>query len=333
MSLMIDEIGEASAAVTRVLANLPAIAAVAARLRALDPPFVTLAARGSSSHAGTFLRSLIGRELGLTAAASMPSLASVYAKPQRLNGALFIAISQSGRSPDLIATAAQARAGGALTLAIVNDATSPLAAACECVLDIQAGPERSVAATKTVIATLATGLALVRAWAGRPVGLDGLPARLAAAPDWPALTAALTDSASIFIIGRGPGLGIAKEVALKLAETCGVAAIAHSAAELAHGPMALAGPGFPVLALMQDDATRPHTEALLPSLIARATPVFAAGSPCPGATTLPTLPRDDADADLLLMLVSAYRAIEAAARARGRDPDHPPALQKVTRTT
>ncbi len=333
MSLMLDEIGEASAAVTCVLANIPAIAAVAARIKALAPRFVVVAARGSSSHAGTYLRSLIGRDLGLAAAASMPSLASVYQRPQHLDGALFITISQSGRSPDLIATAEQARAGGALTLAIVNDATSPLAAACELVLDIKAGPERSVAATKTVIATLATGLALLRLWAGLPVGMDALPARLAEAPDWPALTESLTNHANIFVIGRGPGLGIAKEIALKLAETCGVAAIAHSAAELAHGPMALAGQGFPLLALMQGDATRAHTEALLPSLLARGTQVLAAGSPCPGGTVLPTLTTADADTDLLLMLISAYRAIEAAAHARGRDPDHPPALQKVTRTT
>ncbi|MCX7384806.1 MAG: SIS domain-containing protein, partial [Alphaproteobacteria bacterium] len=212
-------------------------------------------------------------------------------------------------------------------------ATAPLAMACELVIDIQAGPERSVAATKTVIATLATALALVRCWAGLPIGMEGLPARLTAAPDWPALADALTDHANIFVIGRGPGLGLAKELALKLAETCGVAAIAHSAAELAHGPMALAGPGFPVLALMQDDAARPYTEALLPSLIVRGATVLAAGGPCPGATALSTLPAADPDADLLVMLVSAYRAIEAAARARGRDPDNPPALQKITRTT
>lgn len=333
MSQMLNEIGEAPDIVARVIANLAAIQAVAARIRALDPPFVSLAARGSSSHAGTYLRALIGRDLGLTAAAAMPSLASVYHRPQRLKAALFIAISQSGRSPDLIATADQARAAGALTLAIVNDIASPLATACELVLDIQAGPERSVAATKTVIATIATGLALVRAWAGLPLNLAPLPARLAAAPDWPAFADTLVTTNNIFIIGRGPALGIAKEAALKLAETCGIAGIAHSAAELAHGPMALAGPAFPILAFLQDDAARPHSEAILATLIARGTPVFAAGTSIPGAITLPTLPATDPDADLLPMLLSAYRAIEAAARARGLDPDRPRALRKVTRTT
>jgi glucosamine--fructose-6-phosphate aminotransferase (isomerizing) len=332
MSLMRAEIDEAPEAVRRVLDGFPKIAAVAARLRALDPPFVTLAARGSSSHAGTYLRALIGREMGLAAAATMPSLASVYHAKQRLRGALFIAISQSGRSPDLLACAVQAREAGALTLAIVNDADSPLAHSCELVLDIAAGPERSVAATKTVIATLATVLALVRAWAGRKVGLDGLPDSLAAAPDWPQLAEVLATTPHIFTVGRGPALGIAKEAALKLAETCGIAGLAYSAAELAHGPMALAGGGFPVLAFLQDDAARRLSEALLETLAERPTPVFAAGGNVAGATALPVLHGLDADAELLPMLVSAYRAIEAAARARGLDPDHPRSLQKVTRT-
>ena len=332
MSLMRAEIDESPAAAGRVLANLPHIAAIADRLRALDPPFVTLAARGSSSHAGTYLRVLIGRELGLTAAATMPSLASIYHAPQRLRGALFIAISQSGRSPDLLASTEQARAAGALTLAIVNDAASPLAEMSELVIDIAAGAERSVAATKTVIATLVTALALVRTWAGTPHGMAALPDRLAAAPDWPQLAGTLATTPHIFTVGRGPALGIAKEAALKLAETCGIAGLAYSAAELAHGPMALAGQGFPVLAFLQDDAARPHSETLLASLAARPTPVFAAGGTIPGATALPTLPPTDADADLLPMLVSTYRAIEQAARARGLDPDHPRSLQKVTRT-
>jgi glucosamine--fructose-6-phosphate aminotransferase (isomerizing) len=332
MSLMRAEIDEAPAAVARVLANMPAIAAVAARIRALDPPLVTLAARGSSAHAGTFLRTLIGRDLGLPAGATMPSLASVYHRPQRLGGTLFVAISQSGRSPDLLACAAQARAAGALTLALVNDTAAPLAAACDLVLDIRAGPERSVAATKTVIAALATALALARLWAGAPHGLDALPARLAAAPDWPDLVPTLAARPHLFTVGRGPALGIAHEAALKLAETCGIAGLAYSTAELVHGPMALAGHGFPVLAFLQDDATRPLSAAMLSGLAGRGVPVFAAGGAVAGATALPTLPDADADADLMAMLLSAYRAIEAAARARGLDPDHPPSLSKVTRT-
>jgi len=331
---MRDETLEAPQAVARCLANAGDIARIAARIRALDPPFVTVAARGSSSHAGTFLRVLLGRDLGLTAAAAMPSLASVYHRPQRLKGTLHIAISQSGRSPDLIATTEQARAAGAFTLAIVNNATSPLAALCDEVIDIAAGPERSVAATKTVLATLAAALALVRAWSDNPAPLDRLAPRLtkSADLDWSSLATTLAATQHIFTIGRGPALGIAKEAALKLAETCGIAGLAHSAAELAHGPMALAGQGFPILAFLQTDAALPHSEALLATLASRPTTVLAAGGHIPGALLLPTLPSHDPDEDLLCQLLPFYLAAEVASRARGLDPDHPRSLQKVTQT-
>jgi glucosamine--fructose-6-phosphate aminotransferase (isomerizing) len=242
----------------------------------------------------------------------------------------------------LIASADQAREAGALTLAVVNDPGSPLAHSCELVLDIAAGPERSVAATKTVLASLAAALALVDAWQSArgqsapavAAALAALPERLsaAAALDWSPLAAALVRIDRILTVGRGPALGIVHEAALKLSEVCGIAGLAFSAAELAHGPMVLAGPDFPVLALLQDDASRPHSEAFLAKLAARGAPVMAAGGEVPGAQALPVLAPMQADADLLTMLVSFYLAAEAAARARGRDPDHPPSLQKVTQT-
>ena len=202
MSLMRDETLEAPAAVARCLAQGKTFDAIAADLRKLDPPFVVVCARGSSSHAGTYLQVLLSKQLGLFAGAVMPSIASVYRRRQRLKGALFIAISQSGRSPDLLAATALARETGALTLAIVNDTASPLAQECDVVLDIAAGEERSVAATKTVLATLAAGIALVDAWepgAARPA-LDALPQRLAAAAalDWSRLVDTLAAVPSIF---------------------------------------------------------------------------------------------------------------------------------------
>jgi glucosamine--fructose-6-phosphate aminotransferase (isomerizing) len=250
---------------------------------------------------------------------------------------LFVAISQSGRSPDLIRQTQDARAGGALTLAIVNDIASPLAQACELAIDIAAGPERSVAATKTVLASLAAGLALVSAWTGDArlaAAMARLPERLAAAGalDWSPLTDELVRVENMFTVGRGPGLAIAAEAALKLAETTGVAGLAYSSAELSHGPRALAGPDFPLLGFAQDDAGRAGTASLLGELAAGGAPVFAAGLAGAGIRTLPTLPPDHADTDLLPPLVSFYLAAEAAARARGRDPDNPPGLRKVTRT-
>jgi glucosamine--fructose-6-phosphate aminotransferase (isomerizing) len=176
---------------------------------------------------------------------------------------------------------------------------------------------------------------LVDAWEqgqARPV-LDALPQRLAAATalDWSPLVETLAGVSSIFTVGRGPALGIAKEAALKLAETCGIAGLAFSAAELAHGPMALAGPGFPVLAFLQDDASRSYSEELLATLAAHGVPVLAAGRVA-GATSLPVLPPLHADADLLPQLACFYLAAEAAACRRGLDPDHPRSLQKITRT-
>ncbi len=337
MSLMREEAEASAAAVRACLAGQDAIAAAAARLRALDPGLVVVCARGSSGHAGTFLRYVLSRDLGVVAAASMPSVTSLYHRPQRLRGALFLAISQSGRSPDLIAATAAARAAGALTLALVNDAASPLAAACEIALDVAAGPERSVAATKTVLATLAACLALAAAWTGSDrlaAALGRLPDRLAAAValDWSPLTAELRRVDRMFTVGRGPGLAVASEAALKLAETTGIAGLAYSSAELPHGPRALAGPDFPLLGFAQDDAGRDGTAALLADLAARGAPVLAAGIAGAGITTLPTLPPDHPDTDLLPYLVSFYLAAEAAARARGHDPDHPPGLHKVTRT-
>lgn len=337
MSFMRAETLASAGTMRRCLAQTDAFATLGARLRALDPPFVVVSARGSSSHAGTYLRVLLTRELGLIAAASMPSVASVYRRPQRLRGALFVAISQSGRSPDLLASAEQARAAGALTLAIVNNPASPLALACELVLDIAAGPEHSVAATKTVLTTLAAALALVNAWREIPgvaAALAALPERLteAAELDWSPLVRLLAGTDRIFTVGRGPALGIVHEAALKLAEVCGIAGLAFSAAELAHGPMTLAGPGFPVLAFLQDDATRPHSEALLTSLAARGAPVLVAGGNVAGALALPIVGAMQADAGLLPMLLSFYLAVEAAAIARGLDPDRPPFLHKVTQT-
>ncbi len=331
-SLMRMETLAAPEAVARCLAGTD-FAALGARLRALDPPFVLLSARGSSGHAGTALRYVLAQELRLVAAAGMPSIASVYGVRQKLAGALFLAVSQSGKSPDLIAEAQAARDGGAFTLAIVNDAASPLAATCEAVLDIHAGPERSGAATKTVLATLAAGLALSAAWSGhaRP-GLTRLSERLhnAAALDWSVLESVLATAQHLFVIGRGPGLGIAEEAGLKLAETCGLPALAFSAAELAHGPRALAGAAFPIVALLAEDPALAAARTVLEPLAA-SVPVLATVD-LMGAARLPTLPADDPVCDLATLLLRFYLAAEVAARARGRDPDHPPGLAKVTRT-
>ena len=337
MSLMAAEAAESGRAVARFLADEPAITGIAARLRTAAPRLVVVCGRGSSGHAGTYLRYLIARRLGLLTAAAMPAIASVYGRAQDMRGALFIAISQSGRSPDLLCQTAAAREGGALTLALVNDPTSPLAAAADLVLDIAAGPERSVAATKSVIASVAAGAALLAQWTGDralQAALRRLSPRLEAASglDWSGLDMRLGRVDRIFTVGRGAGLAIAKEAALKLAEVAGLVGLAYSSAELSHGPVTLAGPDFPVLAFLQDDATLAGSAAMLAELASRGVPVLAAGGNVAGAAALPALAPDHPDLDLLPQLLSFYLAAERVARARGRDPDHPPALHKVTET-
>ncbi len=341
MSLMAKEAAASGRAVERLLARRVEIATIAGRLRAASPRLVMVCGRGSSGHAGTYLRYLIGRHLGLVAAASTPAIASVYGRAQDMRGVLLVSISQSGRSPDLLAQQAAAREGGALTLALVNDAASPLARAADLVLDISAGSERSVAATKSVIASIAAGIALLAAWtedeaaaAALRAALGRLPARLdrASTLDWSPLVAALGMVDRLFVVGRGAGLAVAKEAALKLAEVAGLVGLAYSSAELSHGPVTLAGPGFPVLAFVQDDAARRGTETMLAGLTARGVRVLAAGGAVPGALILPVLAPDHPDLDLLPMLASFYQAAERAAAAAGRDPDHPPSLNKVTET-
>src|SRR5215470_19129106 len=160
--------------------------ALLARLARRMPDVVVTCARGSSAHAATFGKHLIERFIGVPCAAAAPNIASVYHRPLRLKDQLFLAISQSGRSDDLVESAVLARTAGAVTAALVNETGSPLAAACEFVLPMAAGPERSVAATKTFVAALAALLRLTAGWcadAALAAALDRLPDRLAAAVD------------------------------------------------------------------------------------------------------------------------------------------------------
>jgi glutamine---fructose-6-phosphate transaminase (isomerizing) len=338
-SLMLREAREAPAAVARALAaNDAPCRALAARLRAAAPPFAVTCARGSSDHAATFAKYLFELRLGLVTASMGPSVRSVYGAEPNMRGALFLAISQSGRSPDLVHLAEAARRGGAITVALVNDASSPLADACETVLPLHAGSEHSVAATKSFIAALATLLQLFAHWHSDTAllaMLDRLPADLefSARADWSAALAPLTGARNLYVAARGIGLAVAQEAALKLKETAGLHAEALSAAELMHGPLALAGPEFPVLVFAQADEAEEGLRALAEDLRRRGVPVlFASATPVPGALHLPIATTIDAHAAPLALIQAFYPLAEAVARARGRDPDRPPHLRKVTET-
>jgi glutamine---fructose-6-phosphate transaminase (isomerizing) len=334
---MYREAGEASGVVRAQLErNRDAADVLGRELRALSPRAVVTCARGSSDHAATFAKYLLETRLGILTASAAPSIASVYNARQDLRDCVFIAISQSGRSPDLIATAASALDAGAFVVSLVNDEDSPLAQMSTRVLPLSAGPETSVAATKSYIASLSALLHMAAAWsedAGLASALDALPGQLQEAweLDWTAAAPMLEQATNLFVIARGVGLGIAQEAALKCKETCGLHAESFSGAEVRHGPQALLGVNFPALMFAQDDETRPGIETLARDLVARGVEVAIAGASVPGTIALPTVASHPATAPLLIA-ESFYRLCPAIAIARGMDPDSPPNLQKVTRT-
>ena len=337
-SFMAQEIAAAPQVVARQ-ADLLAepLARLVARLRQTPPQVVVTCARGSSAHAATFGKHLIERYLGLPVAAAAPSIASVYGSGLRLRDQLVLVISQSGKSDDLIAFAAQAQRSGAVTVAITNDASAPLAAVCPFVLPIGAGPELSVAATKTFVATVAALIRLTAAWADLRelnAALARLPPRLADAAqlDWDTAARALSNASSLVTIGRGPTLAIAREAALKLKETCNLHAEAFSGAEFLHGPVALVSVRYPVLMFMPSDAAAAGMAELATWLAGKGSLVFATEPT--GATPhgLPVLPPDQAEADAVCLIQSFYTMIVTLAERLGTDIDRPRNLNKVTRT-
>ena len=312
------------------------------RLARQPPSFVITCARGSSAHAATFAKHLIERYPGIPVAEAAPNIASVYRRELRLKNQLLLAISQSGASDDLVETAAMAKTAGALTVALVNDACSPLAAACEIVLPMAAGAEHSIAATKSFICSLAALLRIVAQWTTNAAlgnACDRLPERLAAAAalDWSAALRPLVGVSSVVTIGRGPTLAIAREAALKLKETCGLPAEAFSSAEFRHGPIALVSAAYPVMVFAPTDESGAGLRELVADLGRKGACVLLA---LPQSTRaemsktvlLPALPAEQAEADAIPLIQSFYPLLVGLAERRGTDIDAPPHLQKVTRT-
>ncbi len=333
-TLMFREAAETADVVAAQFArNHATITALAASLRAAPPPFVVTCARGSSDHAATYAKYLFETQLGVVTASASPSVGSVYAAPLQLRGALYLVISQSGKSPDLLRNAEAAQAAGARVVALVNVEDSPLAQLAEVVIPLGAGPEQSVAATKSYLASLAAILQLGAIWKQDPAllaALDALPGALRQAwrADWTALTEGLVGARNLFVLGRGLGLAAAQEAALKFKETCGLHAEAYSSAEVKHGPMALVGPGFPVLAFAQPDETGAGTRTLAEEFRGRGARVWLATA----GGDLPLVDAPHPACAPLLTIQSFYRAINALALLRGHNPDLPPHLNKVTET-
>jgi glucosamine--fructose-6-phosphate aminotransferase (isomerizing) len=316
--------------------NSDVIAAIADRLRSDKPRAVLTLARGSSDHAATFARYLIETRAGVLTSSASPSVGSIYEATPDLDGTVLLAISQSGRSPDLLASAEQASANGALLVAMVNDEQSPLAQMADVLIPLGAGAEHSIAASKSFIASLAAVLDLLAAWVEDPAieaALSSLPDKLADAwnLDWTNALPCLAGASAVYVVGRGHGLGIAQEAALKLKETCAIHAEAFSAAEVRHGPMTIVGEGFPVLLFGQPDESLDSVVALAREFAERGAQVISAGVTGAPGISLPVIPSDALSAPIL-EIASFYRLANALALALGRDPDRPPHLAKITRT-
>ena len=337
-SLMIQETCEAPARVAELLReDGAAYRALTDDLSGRTPAFAATVARGSSDHAATYAASLLGVACGLVTASIPPSLITRYGAALALERALVLAISQSGAGPDTVATLRAATAAGGCTVAIVNALGSPLAESACHVLPQHAGPERSVAATKSFICSLACVARMIATWRGDGalcVALDRLPERLEAALacDWSAAIPLLAPAESLYVVGRGLGFGIVHEWALKLKETSGLHAEALSAAEVQHGPRAVIDKDFPVLVLALDDPAGRDAATFAAGLAEKGHTVAAASVAPVVGCHLPLAPSLHPLLDPIVAVQAFYPLAAALAAARGLDPDRPPGLSKVTRT-
>lgn len=285
-------------------------------------------ARGSSDAAAMVLSYEIMRLFGIPATTLPPSVFSLQGG-LNTKSALALAISQSGRSPDLVRAASGFRAGGGKVVALLNTPESPVGHASDAVIDVLAGQEKATPATKSVVCSIAAGLALIAserpAYADHFAAVAALVHRAAAAPVDRALVEALAASRSLYVIGRGSGFGAAQEVALKMKECCAIHAEAYSASEVLHGPLQLASPALTVLIL---DTAEAVTQESLAAVEAR----FAATGAAVHRLRLPSDMEISPAAAAAVLLAQVYPVILETALALGLDPDAPAALSKITET-
>lgn len=335
---MLIEAREASAAVARLLdPGDHAYQDFGTFLRTHPPTGILTLGRGSSDHAAQHTAYLIMARLGRLVTSLPMSLVTLYHANLAQPGLLVLAFSQSGQSPDLVDPMRYFTRNGAITVALVNDPESPLALEASRVFPLHSGEELSVAATKSFIGQLVAGAQIVSAWEQDPAfeaGLAQLPGALEAAAhaDWSIGIEALTGVDRLFILGRGTGLAIAQEAALKLKETCGIQAEAFSGAEVRHGPMAIIDEGFPLIVFAPRGPAQVGLIAVAHDLQAQGARVLLAAPPDVPGVSLPLVPAPHPELDTVTAIQSFYPMVEALSRARGFDPDRPPHLSKVTRT-
>lgn len=331
------EIEEIPTAVARLIdRGAGATREIAREIARRDPRFLISVARGSSDHACTYLKYASELLFGLPMASVGPSIASIYDTPLKANGTLCLAVSQSGKSPDIVELTANIRDSGAYAVAITNDAASPLAAAASATLAIEAGPELSVAATKTFVTSLVAGLWLMAEWkrdTALVAAIQRLPEALERATrcDWSPLIEALTGE-SLYTLGRGPSWAIANEAALKFKETCRIHAESYSSAEVLHGPVSIVGSGFPVIGFAAADKAEAALVEVAEEIAAKGAQVFVTSDRVRRAERLDHIRTEHWLTDPIALIVSFYAMVEQVAVQRGIDPDTPRHLRKVTET-
>ncbi|MFG5381314.1 SIS domain-containing protein [Yoonia sp. R2-816] len=336
-SLMYQEIREIPDAVDRLLAKgSDAIAAAARSAGAINPAYFISVARGSSDHAASYLKYVSELTLQRPMASVGPSVNSIYGVELNAKGAVCLSVSQSGQSPDIVRLTEALRNSGALVVAITNYAGSPLAGVADATLPLHAGPELSVAATKTFVTSLVAGLLFLAEMKGDAeliAAIRALPDALERATrcDWSAAADAI-DGTSLFTLGRGPSWAISNEAALKFKETCLIHAESYSSAEVLHGPVSIVGNGFPVIAFAAADRAEDSIAETADALAEKGARVFAVTNRTTRATTLPHVRTGHWLTDPIAAIVSFYGMVETVAVARGIDPDRPRHLNKVTET-
>ncbi|MFD2474176.1 MULTISPECIES: SIS domain-containing protein [Amycolatopsis] len=337
---MAAEISEQPSVLAGLVERRSGIAAVAEKISQNPPRFALLAARGSSDHGALYAKYLIEVLLGLPAGLVSPSTATLYGARPDLRDVLFITVSQSGGSPDLIEVTEAARRQGALTVSVTNTPDSPLRAASELGVDIGAGVEKAVAATKTYSATLMALYLFIDAIRGgkgedaEKIGelaqqtLDGAAEGVQRAVD----RYRFVDR--VLTTGRGYSYASALEASLKLAETSYLAARAYSGADLLHGPVAAVDGETAVLAATSLGRGGEAMREVLEAVGERGADVLAVGSAAqdvPAALRIPVAPTVEELAPVLEIL-PIQRIALGLSLARGGNPDNPRGLLKVTKT-
>ncbi len=337
-SMMLEEaISAAERVDLQLSSDVAAYAELGRTLRSTNFNTALTIARGSSDHAANYCAYLIMARIGRVVASLPMSLITLNRAPLVTRDTLAISISQSGQSPDVVDPMRYFRDGGATTVALVNEIDSPLAHAAEWAMPLHAGKERSVAATKSFIASLVAGARLVAHWQNDPELLDGLVAlpdslRRATELDWSAALEVLAPARNIMVVGRGISFPIALECALKFKETSALQAEAFSGAEIKHGPMALIEDGYPLLIFATRGPTQASVLQLAAEMRGRGAKVLLA-APADVAERDLTLPvAATPDLDPIVAVQSFYIMAAHLAKARGMDPDRPRHLSKVTKT-